>query len=491
MGDGFNPYSEWLAIDCAGRPDHYVLLGLGRFEADPQRVALAADQRIGQLRKSASKERLALAKAVAQEILAARNCLLSTADRASYDGQLRREIAAKKAPAPVGIALPPRAFDEDDDEPVEEDAPLEGILLPPELPPPPPAKLAAPPLVEAPIAEAAALTEASIVVRQPVPVAPRKPIAKLPLMIAAAAIGLVGVAGAVILPNWLKPAAPQTALNPIPPDEQGAATNTSPPSEDVAEDPEPVIAVTPNDDSPSDNVAPEVTPPEMNGEATTPPEEEMASPPDETVPAEMETPGDTTPTEATPEAASADVAETKITLAAARKAMSKGDIEAAADQVDLADLEAIDTASAEMVAHDRAVLEYLKGFWRAVDEGFTQLSAGVEFEWEERTVVVVERTPQRLIIRDGGRNRAYERSRLPTPLAVFLANRWLKPDDANTPLFVAAFHLLDADGDRAEARKLLDAAKSAGNAGAEDLLREMEDAFKNVEPEASAPGARR
>jgi hypothetical protein len=473
MGDGFNPYSEWLAIDCAGRPDHYALLGLGRFEADPQRIALAADERIARLRKSASPERLTLAKSLAQEILAARNCLLSTADRTTYDAQLRREHAAKKSPSPIGIALPPRAFDEDDEEPLEEDVPLEGIALPPDLPPPP-AKLAAPPLVEVPVAVASPLMEASIVVRQPAAVSPRKPIAKLPLLIAGVAIGLVGVSGAVILPNWLKSAPSQTALNPTPPEEQVVATNTSPPSENVAEDPEPAIAVTPNEEPAPEAIAPVATAPETNGETITPAEEELASSPAEAVPAEMETPSESTPTETMPETIEADVATTKTTLAAARKAMSKGDVEAAADQVDLADLEAIDTASAEMVAHDRAVLEYLKGFWRAVDEGFTQLSAGAEFEWEGRTVVVVERTPQRLIIRAGGRNRAYERSRLPTPLAVFLAKRWLKPDDANTPLFVAAFHLLDADGDRAEASNLLDAAKSAGNAGAEDLLRELE-----------------
>jgi hypothetical protein len=400
--------------------------------------------------------------------------LLSSAARATYDGQLRREQAAKKAPAPVGIALPPRAYNEVDDEPLEDDAPLEGIALPPELPPPPPAKLAAPPLVEAAVAAAPPLAEASIVVRQPVAVAPHKPIARLPLIIAAAAIGLVGVSGAVVLPKWLKSAPSQTALNQTPTDAQTTATNTSPPSEDIVEDSKPPLEVTPNEESPPETVSAEATAPVTSDEATAPAEEEMASAPDGDLPAGMETPGNVTPAETTPAAGDADVAATKMTLAAARKAMGKGDIEAAADQVDLADLEAIDTAAAEMVAHDRAVLEYLKGFWRAVDEGFTQLSAGAEFEWEGRTVVVVERTPQRLIIRESGRNRAYERKRLPPPLAVFLAKRWLKPDDANTPLFVAAFHLLDADGDRAEARKLLDAAKSTGTAGAEDLLRELE-----------------
>ncbi|MDZ4781865.1 MAG: hypothetical protein SGJ19_16565 [Planctomycetia bacterium] len=473
MGDGFNPYSEWLAIECAGRPDHYALLGLSRFEADPQRVALAADQRIAQLRKTASQERLALAKSLAQEILGARNCLLSAADRATYDAQIRREHAAKKPTAPAGISLPPRAFDEDDDEPIEEDAPLEGIALPSELPPPPPAKLAAPPLVALPIAAASPLAEASIVVRQPVAVTPRKPMARLPLLIAGATMGLIGVSGAVMLPYWLKPATPQTAQNPMPLDEQVAAANSSPPSDDSADDSEPASELLPIEEPP-ENVATEVTAPYSEGEVTAPADEEMTSPPDEMEPAEMETPSDPAPSETMPATGDADVAATRTTLAAARKAMGKGDVEAAADQVDLADLEAIDAVSAEMVAHDRAVLEYLKGFWRAVDEGFTQLSAGTEFEREGRTVVVVERTPQRLIIREGGRNRAYDRMRLPAPLAVFLAQRWLKPDDANTPLFVAAFHLLDADGDRAEARKLLDAAKSAGTAGAEDLLRELE-----------------
>jgi len=200
-----------------------------------------------------------------------------------------------------------------------------------------------------------------------------------------------------------------------------------------------------------------------------------ATPPMQTPPTEaIEAPTAPAAGMASAEAAAENLKTTLANLATARRAMSDGDIVAAMAQVELADLEAIDAAAAEKVAETRAVLEYLRGFWRAADEGFLGLAAGNEFEFDGRTVVVVERTPQRLVIRSAGRNRGYERKQLPAKLALFLATRWLKPDDPNTPLFLAAFHTFDADGDRAEARKLAEAARAANTPGAEALLAELE-----------------
>ncbi len=490
MDDGFNPYSEWLAIESAQRPDHYVLLGLACFEADPQRVVTAADQRIAQLRKAADKERLGLAKRVAQEIIAARNCLLSATERATYDGQLRGTNAVPRT-ASAGLVLPPRAFEDDDLDEME--APLEGIALPPALMAtalPPTALVASPPVVEAPAAAEPPLPDDRVVVQRQ-PTAPRRPpVAKLALIVASAAIGLTGISAAVFIPQWLRPpvstvAGPVDAAGdndasavaatthdavtetPVGPSTEVAASTAVPPSEVTDPTPAPT-------DAPSESA-------DVAMEGPTSEEPAMAELPDTAMNANETSPPDAPDPNAGSTEIAANLDATKVTLAVARKAMSKGDMEAAADQVDLADLEALDTQAAEFVAHDRAVLEFLKGFWLAVDEGFRQLSAGAEFEWDGRTVVVVERTPQRLIIRSSGRNLRYERTRLPPKLSLFLANRWLKPDDANTPLFVAAFHLFDGDGDRAEAQRLLEAARSAGTEVAADLIAEL-DAGKTATP---------
>lgn len=466
MSDVFNPYFEWLAIECAQRPDHYALLGLARFESEPQRVVTAADERIAQLRKSASQDRLALAKRLAQEIIAARNCLLSAAERAAYDGQLRKKGGAPQSNVP-GLALPPRAFDDDS---IDEELALEGIALPPAptaVAVPPAALLATPPVAEAiPVAELPPPEDRIVVQRQPN--APRrKPMSRLPLIVSGAAIALTGISAAVFVPQWLRP-----PLEPVVESVDGAG-------EKVVETVE-VPSNPKNTESPVEN-ADETTDQDHH------PSQEIADSAPNTNAVEADLPATNeshdaamNATEASQEASrssvesSANQEMTKATLKLARKAMGKGDMDAAADYVDLADLEAIETRAAEFVAHDRAVMEYLKGFWRAVDGGFLQLEASDEFEWEKRTVVVVERTPERLSIRSAGKNVRFERKRLPPKLSVFLANRWLKPDDANTPLFLAAFHLLDGDGDRAEAKRLLEDARSAGTDGAADLLAELE-----------------
>ena len=39
MTTDFNPYRDWLELDNAdSRPDHYRLLGLERFESDPEQI---------------------------------------------------------------------------------------------------------------------------------------------------------------------------------------------------------------------------------------------------------------------------------------------------------------------------------------------------------------------------------------------------------------------------------------------------------------------
>ena len=48
MSENFDPYYKWLAIPPEEQPPHhYRLLGVQRFESDPDVIATAADQRMG------------------------------------------------------------------------------------------------------------------------------------------------------------------------------------------------------------------------------------------------------------------------------------------------------------------------------------------------------------------------------------------------------------------------------------------------------------
>ena len=51
VSETFDPYRKWLGIPPAEQPpDHYRLLGIGRFEDDPDTISNAADRQMTHLR---------------------------------------------------------------------------------------------------------------------------------------------------------------------------------------------------------------------------------------------------------------------------------------------------------------------------------------------------------------------------------------------------------------------------------------------------------
>ena len=47
MAERFDPFCEWLAIEPHEHPvDHYRLLGIRRFETNPEMIEAAADERM-------------------------------------------------------------------------------------------------------------------------------------------------------------------------------------------------------------------------------------------------------------------------------------------------------------------------------------------------------------------------------------------------------------------------------------------------------------
>ena len=96
----FDPYHKWLGIPPEDQPpSHYRLLGLRAFEADPDVIQAAADQRMAHLRNYQTGQHADLSQRLLNEVAAARVCLLNPVKRAAYDSQLRERMEASQPAA--------------------------------------------------------------------------------------------------------------------------------------------------------------------------------------------------------------------------------------------------------------------------------------------------------------------------------------------------------------------------------------------------------
>ena len=89
-------------------PNHYRLLGVEVFEADPDVIAMAADRQMTHLRTLQAGSQAELSQRILNELSAARVCLLKPERKAAYDEQLRRKMAGPK-PAPAKQSQPTTA----------------------------------------------------------------------------------------------------------------------------------------------------------------------------------------------------------------------------------------------------------------------------------------------------------------------------------------------------------------------------------------------
>lgn len=101
MSVPFDPYQAWLDIPPQHQPpDHYRLLGLRRFEHDPQRIEQAAQERIAAVQAHQSGPHAEQCRRLLHELSAARSCLLNEQRRAAYDRALL-ESAVQQAARPA------------------------------------------------------------------------------------------------------------------------------------------------------------------------------------------------------------------------------------------------------------------------------------------------------------------------------------------------------------------------------------------------------
>jgi len=95
MSEAFDPYYRWLGISPKEQPpNHYRLLGLELFEADPALIDSFALRHTSFLRNITDGPHLADAQRLLNELAAARRCLLDPQRKAAYDDDLRARLAA-------------------------------------------------------------------------------------------------------------------------------------------------------------------------------------------------------------------------------------------------------------------------------------------------------------------------------------------------------------------------------------------------------------
>jgi len=101
MSTDFDPYHRWLGIPPKHQPaDHYRLLAIERFEADPEVIADAAERQIAHVRRYALGPHQDISQRILNELAAAKVCLLNPDKKAEYDRKLREQIALREPPVP-------------------------------------------------------------------------------------------------------------------------------------------------------------------------------------------------------------------------------------------------------------------------------------------------------------------------------------------------------------------------------------------------------
>ncbi len=107
MTEPFDPYRIWLGIPADQQPpNHYQLLGVVEFEADPDVLENAADRQMAHIRTFQSGTHSEDSQRILNEITQAKLCLLKPDSRAAYEAKLRsQKPASVKATGEVAIPV--------------------------------------------------------------------------------------------------------------------------------------------------------------------------------------------------------------------------------------------------------------------------------------------------------------------------------------------------------------------------------------------------
>jgi hypothetical protein len=109
--EAFDPYHTWLGIPPEEQPpDHYRLIGVRRFEDNPDVITNGMDRQMQFLRSLQAGKRSALSQELLNKISAAAGCLLDRQRKAEYDLWLKRQLAQRERQAELLQPLPPPEF---------------------------------------------------------------------------------------------------------------------------------------------------------------------------------------------------------------------------------------------------------------------------------------------------------------------------------------------------------------------------------------------
>ena len=160
-------------------------------------------------------------------------------------------------------------------------------------------------------------------------------------------------------------------------------------------------------------------------------------------------------------------------LAAARKALAARDLDKAEEQIDLARLDASAESLRTKVEGVNTLRHFVGGFLNAVRQSMESLQSTSELEVDGDLVSVVEidLKQEQIVVRMKGQNQHYDANRLPTNLAVALADRWLDKGDRNRTVFIGAYLITSAENEDIErGKQMLAKAKSEGVEAADAVL---------------------
>jgi len=157
-------------------------------------------------------------------------------------------------------------------------------------------------------------------------------------------------------------------------------------------------------------------------------------------------------------------------LAGARAALAERNPGKVEEQLNLAMLEASSAESMAAINRMRTLQESYQEFWHAVRESIKGLKAVDELEVDGKKMIVIDADTEHLSVRADGQSRDYKIEKLPTNMALSLANQWLRPGDPNSKVVLGAFLAVDPKGNRERARQLWQEAAAGGSEVAKILL---------------------
>ena len=98
----FDPYCDWLGIPPDEQPpDHYRLLGIARFENNPEAIHKAADEKMAHVRRFQTGPRGHYTQDLLNNLSAAKLTLLDEGTRNAYESAIREQQAASVPATPL------------------------------------------------------------------------------------------------------------------------------------------------------------------------------------------------------------------------------------------------------------------------------------------------------------------------------------------------------------------------------------------------------